>query len=463
MNTLITLVCTVALLGVLVVPVYVVTKAVIWTVRFALADSATRRHYPMAFRAWVRWRWLTRNVGLAWVDQHSKSKSRRAFGPTIGKNVRVETTGSKIWYPKVVKVRPDPFGVVLTVKTIPKIGRREFEDKADHLANYWRSARVQTSQPRPGRLIVRALRRDPLAEPLEMADVPASVYSEPNPLRPYLGRDEWGVERYLELSGITGITAAGLPRYGKTSLIVSLLIQMFGSDCVQFVFIDGKGGEDYTDFRDRAWLTCGDDLEEAADVSGRVHEEMRRRQGQVVSLTGSKNAWHRGPTADFPLIVTIWDECHTYFDLEGVKGDKEAERLVRQCRTNAAQMVKKGGAVLFLNVFITQKQTSDAIPTAIRDNCGVGLSFAVKTRDAAIAGLGEAIREYPSYCPTGLRERPTYIGVCTASLPGSDPFVRLRVPNVSEEEAAGRAALTAHLLRDPTLPTVRPVPEYEVA
>jgi S-DNA-T family DNA segregation ATPase FtsK/SpoIIIE len=363
----------------------------------------------------------------------------------------------------VTRVRPDPFGVVLTVKTIPKVGRKEFEDKAEHLANYWRSARVQTSQPKPGRLIVRALRRDPLAEPLEMADVPAAVYSEPNPFRPYLGRDEWGVERYLELSGITGVTVAGLPGYGKTSLIVSLLIQLFGADCVQFVFIDGKGGEDYSDLRQRAWLTCGDDLEEAADVSGQVHEEMRKRQGQVVSLTGGKNAWHRGPSPDFPLIVTIWDECHTFFDLDGVKGDKEAEKYVRQCRTNAAQMVKKGRSVLFLNIFITQKQTSDAIPTAIRDNCGVGFSFAVKTRDAAVAGLGEGIRDYPSYCPTGLRERPTYIGVCTASLPGADPFVRLRVPNVSEDEAAGRAGLTAHLLRDPSLPTVRPVPEPAAA
>ncbi|MDB4873093.1 MAG: cell division protein FtsK, partial [Gemmatimonadales bacterium] len=172
-----------------------------------------------------------------------------------------------------------------------------------------------------------------------------------------------------------------------------------------------------------------------------------------------KNAWHRGPTPEFPLIVTIWDECHTFFDLDGVKGDKEAERYVRQCRTNAAQLVKKGRSVLFLNVFITQKQTSDAIPTAIRDNCAVGLSFAVKTRDAAIAGLGEGIRDYPSYCPTGLRERPTYIGVCTASLPGSDPFVRLRVPEVPEEEAGARAMLTAHLLRDPTLNVLRPVPD----
>ena len=269
----------------------------------------------------------------------------------------------------------------------------------------------------------------------------------------YLGRDEWGVDRWLNLSGITGITVAGLPGYGKTSLIISALVQLFGSDSVQFVFIDGKGGADYEDLACRAWLTCGDELADAAEISGLVHEQMRIRQRNVIALTGSKNAWHRGPTPDFPLIIVIWDECHTFFDLDSVKGDREAEKLVRSCRHNGAQMVKKGRSVLFLNVFLTQKQTSDAIPTAIRDNCTVGVSFAVKTRDAAVAGLGDSIRDNGAYCPTQLLERPTYIGVCTASLPGDGQlFTRLRVPNVPEVYGAQRATETAVLLRDPTIP-----------
>ncbi|MBV9720286.1 MAG: cell division protein FtsK, partial [Candidatus Eremiobacteraeota bacterium] len=71
------------------------------------------------------------------------------------------------------------------------------------------------------------------------------------------------------------------------------------------------------------------------------------------------------------------------------------------------------------------------------------LSFAVKTRDAAVAALGEGIHEYPSYCPTTLQS-PEYVGVATAAIrTGHDPFVRLRVPEISEQAAAARAVQTA--------------------
>jgi len=114
------------------------------------------------------------------------------------------------------------------------------------------------------------------------------------------------------------------------------------------------------------------------------------------------------------------------------------------------QLVRKGRSVLFLTIWITQKQTSDAIPTAIRDNCRLGLSFAVKTKDAAVAALGEGIREYPGYCPTGLLD-PAYVGVATASLATAhSPFVRIRVPQLDEESVAARAVATASLRRDPT-------------
>ena len=153
-----------------------------------------------------------------------------------------------------------------------------------------------------------------------------------------------------------------------------------------------------------------------------AHSLMRSRFGTVLEQTGHRNAWRAGPTERFPLVVVVIDECHTFFDLDGVKGDQQAPRRhVRTCRTLAGQLVKKGRSVLMLTILITQKQTSDAIPTAIRDNCGFGVSFAVKTKDAAVASLGDHIREYPSYCPTTLQD-PAYVGVCTAALRTGQPI-----------------------------------------
>jgi S-DNA-T family DNA segregation ATPase FtsK/SpoIIIE len=432
--------------GVLVFWALLAAVVVLGIVRLALAvplvdvrDRAAWRNYPRAILARLRWRWLARNLALAHTDAHHHR------GGKSGQPVRV-----KVRYP-AARFRADRHGVTAKIRTVPKAGREEFEKSAQHLADEWRCQRVHVAQRKPGRLVVRGLVTDPLSVRFGPEGAPAGTYTDPSPFRPYLGRDEWNTDRYADLSGITGISVAGLPGYGKTSLILSLLWQLAGTGAVQFNFIDGKGGGDYMDWRDRAWQHCGDELEHAAGILEDTHGLMRRRLLEVAAGGGSKNWWHQGPTPEHPLIVTVIDECHTFFDLDAVKGDKEAEGHVRMARTMTSQLVRKGRSVLFLTILITQKQTSDAIPTAIRDNCTLGFSFAVKTKDAAVAGLGEGIRDYPSYSPTGLRERPTYIGVTTATLPsGADPFVRLRVPEITEEAAAGRALETAGLRFDPS-------------
>lgn len=390
------------------------------------------RYLPAAVWARLRWRWLVRNLGAAYPDRHRKG--------------RVRSPRALIW--------PSEHGIAARIRTVPGTGRGDFEKHAEHIANSWKCARVQVSQRKPGQLVIRGLRTDPLTLPYPMSAAPAGVYgsdSVQNPLRLYIGRDEFGADRWLPLAGITGITVGGLPGFGKTSLINSWLMQLAGLEAVQFVIIDGKGGGDYADWEDRAFIATGDELPAAAAALEDTHSLMRTRLGSVLELSGHKNAWHAGPTAAFPLVVTIVDECHTFFDLDAVKGDREAEPHIRACRGLTGQLVKKGRSVLFLTILITQKQTSDAVPTAIRDNCRFGTSFAVKTRDAAVAALGEQIREYPSYCPTTLQD-PAYIGVSTASLrTGQDPFVRIRCPEVSEAAAAARAAETASKRSDPRL------------
>lgn len=432
----------------LTVVVFVGLRAASAVCRFAAAPRAAKRNYPRMVWCRLRWRWLTRNLGLAYPDPHKKIVHRGAIGPAIGRNVRIERPKGKVRYPRA-QFRADPFGIRAYVKTTARAGRTEFEDHAQHIADTWRCHRVQVTQLRPGRLVVRGLRTDPLTEPLVITPQMSSVYADP--FRPYLGRDEWAAHRWADLRGLTGVTIAGLPDYGKTTLVLHLLCQLAGSGAVQFVFIDGKGGGDYLAWEDRAWLTSGDQLTAAADTWTRVEALMNRRLGAVGSIPGPRNRWHAGPTPDYPLIVTVADECHTFFDLEAAKAHgRDAEQLARRCRSSARELVKKGRSVLFLNLFITQKQTSDAIPTSIRDICGLGLSFACRTRDAAVSALGEQIRDYPSYCPTQLQEKPDYIGACTATLrTGADPFVRLRVPELTEAAADARAARTAHLRTDP--------------
>ncbi len=267
----------------------------------------------------------------------------------------------------------------------------------------------------------------------------------------YVGRDDFGTDRYLPLRGLTGICVSGLPGYGKTSLIASWLCQLTTTPAAQFALLDGKDGGDQEPWHDRAWRHAGDQLADALDVLEDQHAEMRRRLRTITALCGQRNAWNAGgPTEELPLLVTVIDECQTYLDLAQHKGDRALEGLARRCIALTGELIRKGRSVLCLTILATQKTTGDSIPTSLRDNSGLAVSFALKTTESSVAALGDAIREYPGYCPTLLRETPNGIGTAVATLTtGTDPFTRLRVPEITEQWAAERAAATACHRRDP--------------
>ena len=118
-----------------------------WIIRMG---PQARQYIPLAIWAKARWRYVSRHLGLSYQDPHAKRKSRRPFGPSIGNGVRIEVQKSKISYPKI-KVRPDSHGVVVQIETVPRGTRKDYEDCAENLANYWRCARVSVSQCSPGR------------------------------------------------------------------------------------------------------------------------------------------------------------------------------------------------------------------------------------------------------------------------------------------------------------------------
>ena len=388
------------------------------------------RHVPRAVWAAARWHHLTRNLVLAYPDKHRQGKVRR---------------------PRAV-VLPTAHGVVARVRTVPGSGRAEFDQAAGHLADYWRVSRVSVSQPKPGRLVVRGLKRDPLLEHLEVIPPGRGLRYL------YLGRDEHGSGRWADLANVPGICVGGMPGAGKSTEITSWLARFSGSPAVQFALIDGKNAGEFDDFADRAWAMAGDDLDEVIDVLEKQHGLMTDRLAAVRSVLGVKNAWHRGPTAEWPLAVTILDECQSCLDLTAVKGDKQLEAKVRRCIFLVSSLIRRGRSVMMLTVPATQKPTTDSVPSSIRDNCPVAMSFAVRTTDAAAATLGSSIRDYPSYSPAGL-VLPDYTGVATVTLrTGQDPFTRLRGPWVTEDQAAAAAAASAHLRKDPraTLPIVVP-------
>lgn len=259
----------------------------------------------------------------------------------------------------------------------------------------------------------------------------------------------------------------GLPGFGKTSLINRFICDCAPSPAVQIAVADGKvmaaHEGDYADLMDRLFAFAGADLQEANALFRRLVRLRRARSTSIKTVLHRKDMWHGGPSIAWPWVVLIIDEAHTYFrDHKG--SDKETKQLATLAAQNARlveELVKMGRSVGILVILATQKSTGDAIPTFIRDVCPVGLSFAQKTTDAAVAALGDDIRDWPDASPTLLQE-PAYVGVAVMKTNGQKGFTRLRTPYVTEDDSAHIAARTAHLTADPADLLTRQLPGLDL-
>jgi S-DNA-T family DNA segregation ATPase FtsK/SpoIIIE len=264
----------------------------------------------------------------------------------------------------------------------------------------------------------------------------------------HVGIDDEANHVRLPLANLSGITVAGVPGTGKTSLQRWWLCQLAPHPDVQVAVLDGKVSDptdgDYGPLLTRCFAAAGDDLADANQLLGELYQNMRARSAWLRSQRGTAQFWDVGPTVDCPLVLVVVDESHTY-----VTGAARKDREL--CDSNVwhlTKLAKEGRSRGFLTVFITQKQTADAIPTAIRDVCQVGLSFGVRTMDGAVAALGDEIRQYPDIAPTNLIGRE-WTGVAVMRLPDRPGYHRVRTPHVTEADAARLAATTAPLARPP--------------
>jgi len=99
--------------------------------------------------------------------------------------------------------------------------------------------------------------------------------------------------------------------------------------------------------------------------------------------------------------------------------------------------------VLMFSLVLSQKPTSDSIPSFISSNAGLRVAFGMQTIDGAVAVLGDSIRQFPTLSPLTL-QGPESVGVLTARLATAGaPFTRIRVPDIPESVVAGGAGVPA--------------------
>jgi S-DNA-T family DNA segregation ATPase FtsK/SpoIIIE len=400
-------------------------------------QAAARERTRTARRLAAEWPLLAQTLGLGYRDQWTRQHR----------------------FPAAEFVA-DGQGVTATVAAIAGAGLTDYQRAAAYLADTWGCVSVRAEQQGPGLIRLRGLYHDPLLAPARIdlsGTAPASLDAW------WLGWSEDSAPVHVRLAEVSGIVVAGLAGFGKTMLVAHFLGQLAPSPAVQFVLIDGKGGPDYDRLMPRAWLSAKDDLGQVRDVLRRVHRLMLDRQGSVASVLGVTDAWHVGPSPSWPLLVVVIDEAHTFFhERKGTSPEVKAHNaLVAELSRLVEELVRKGRNVAIQVMLLTQRATGDAIPTRIRDNCQVAISFATRTLDGAVAALGEEIRQHPEASPVLLND-PAYVGVAVTSLPGRPGFHRVRTPQVDHHQVAAIIWATSVRRADPAAVLAEQAPGLRV-
>ena len=362
----------------------------------------------------------------------------------------------RIRYPKLKSITSDDYGVVADFKLVPKVTLKSFQDSAEDFANYWQMVRVNTIQTEPNRVRVRAVRKDPL-----LAKTIAVLPEKTPQLDSFpAGVDDFGDLVDLRVRNGSGFGVFGLPRYGKTSLILGLITYFAPNPSIVFLIADGKsttGHEgDYLDVAPRALSVIGNDLQTFNTWIKQIELIRRMRAATMRQARGVRNFWDAGPTPEWPLIMPIIDECHNFFDIIPSAGNPEMQYRNSIAADNAhvvADITRMGAGVGIIPVLSTQKSTGDGIPTMIRDNLHSRICFAVSTDEVSFAALGKGIRQFPDANPINYQHED-FVGVATMRASNRTGYVRVRTPLYRDQVAAAVCERYAHLVRPESCPGI---------
>jgi len=244
-------------------------------------------------------------------------------------------------------------------------------------------------QKYPNRWLVRLFASDrlsTLASPSVLDRLP-NVSIETGHVAVTVGRTLNGV-RHVDLSGISGMTIAGQPGAGKTAG-VNVLVAGLASrpDLVSLYIADGKGGSDW------AWCspyvtryTNNDNFDDILAMLHEVRDLMRTRLRSNVAEHGDSNFWHWEPTFNDCAVVVILDEIQNWIP-PAVK-TKETKEKSEEFIAPVIDIVKKGRSAGITLIAMTQKPTTDALPSVLCDNAALKVAFRCSTPEMAKSALG---------------------------------------------------------------------------
>lgn len=254
-------------------------------------------------------------------------------------------------------------------------------------------------------------------EDLLPSSLDISVYpADPDAWDVYVGWLSDGSPFRLSPRERSGLLVSGAPGSGKT-VLVQRLLWSWALAGAKVAIIDGKAAGDFASLTGYARVVDGS-LDASVDLLERAHAYMMSRYDTMKHL-GIHDFWERTPSCRPPLAVIVIDEAQVLLDAAGATKD-EKER-VQRCVRLVKDLVKLGRAAGVFVVLATQKATSDAIPTGLRDAMQIRVTGFQTTAEAYKAALGESA-DPALLPPPDVPGRMTVVGV------GSRPVVFQTAP-----------------------------------
>ncbi|MEH0970261.1 FtsK/SpoIIIE domain-containing protein [Micromonospora sp. CPCC 205546] len=321
------------------------------------------------------------------------------------------------YVPQLLKVRCDRYGDELTVRMLPGQIPDDWGQAAERLAYAFRLRTGQArSTARPDRVVIRFLRRDPLAG--TVAPMPVAQVPDIDGLA--LGVREDGQPYRLRLAG-SHVLIAGATNSGKGSVLWSLIRSLAGgvrSGLVELWAFDPKGGME---------LAAGVPLfarfsyDDPDGMAGVLEEAVKRMRLRAARLRGV--ARQHTPTPDEPLIVLVVDELAA---LTAYITDRKVRDRIKEA---LGLLLSQGRAVGVHVVAALQDPRKDVLP--FRDLFPTRIGLRLTEPEQVDMVLGDGARDRGALCDRIPESAP---GVGFVVLDGVREPVRVRFAYLTDDD-----------------------------
>lgn len=297
--------------------------------------------------------------------------------------------------PELLGIETAPLGYTHRLALLPGTTVETLASAAGKLAVLWKVESVRVAPGVPGQVLVTPIEKDPLAdvEPVTIENYKSFGASVKGV---NAGLTEDNQPWIFPLDQFSGVIA-GTPGSGKSVGLNVLLSQMAYCPDIQICGIDAAGGVELGDWSPR-FSALAIDQDEAIEMLESLWE-IHQSRIKFLKENHKKSISNYGYSEDLPLIVVAIDEAAQLFLLESTDREQKAkgQKLVNLVQ-NIVTVSRKTGICVLL---ATQKPGSTTIPTGIRDNMGVKVSYRVTTGATAAMVLGDV--DMSAIAPTNIK------------------------------------------------------------